>query len=298
MFGYVKPVQSELLVKEYDFYRATYCGICRSMKKHTGFFSNLSLNYDGVILALARMLYIPDNEISAKMKRCVAHPLKKRCMLTVNPATEYTARAFAILAYYKLKDDISDEGAAKKLFTLPVRPILSSGAKKAKIPDVAEIIKNKLSEITRLERENSPSVDEPAHLFGELLGEVFAHGIEHKTAPALKEFGYHLGRFIYAADAAEDYERDRKEGKYNPYVLLYEKKPLSPENKQSIKCALILECKKMEAAVNLLPFGNRYTIENIIKNVIYLGLPKRIGFLDKSEDHEKEKTETGGPEQK
>ena len=88
MFGYVKPVQSELLVKEYDFYRATYCGICRSMKKHTGFFSNLSLNYDGVILALARMLYIPDSDISAKMKRCVAHPLKKRCMLTVNSATE------------------------------------------------------------------------------------------------------------------------------------------------------------------------------------------------------------------
>ena len=298
MFGYVKPVQSELLVKEYDFYRATYCGICRSMKKHTGFFSNLSLNYDGVILALARMLYIPDSDISAKMKRCVAHPLKKRCMLTVNSATEYTARAFAILAYYKLKDDISDDGVAKKVLTLPIRPILSSGAKKANVPDVADVIKNKLEQITELERKKSSSVDAPAHLFGELLGEVFAYGIEHKTAPALKEFGYHLGRFIYAADAADDYERDRKEGKYNPYVILYGGKPLSAENKQSIKCALILECKKMEAAVNLLPFGNRYTIENIIKNVIYLGLPKRIGFLDRSEEKENEKKQIGGLDEK
>ena len=33
MFGYVKPVVSELLVKEHEFYKATYCGICRSMKK-------------------------------------------------------------------------------------------------------------------------------------------------------------------------------------------------------------------------------------------------------------------------
>ena len=30
MFGYVKPVAKELLVKEYEFYKATYCGICRS----------------------------------------------------------------------------------------------------------------------------------------------------------------------------------------------------------------------------------------------------------------------------
>jgi len=36
----------------------------------------------------------------------------------------------------------------------------------------------------------------------------------------------------------------------------------------------------MEAAVNLMPFKNRYTIENIVKNIIYLGLIKRIDFLD------------------
>ena len=31
MFGYVKPLSDELLVKEHNFYRATYCGICRAM---------------------------------------------------------------------------------------------------------------------------------------------------------------------------------------------------------------------------------------------------------------------------
>lgn len=287
MFGYVKPVPAELLVKEYDFYRATYCGICRSMKKYTGTFSNISLSYDGVILALVRMLYVPDSEISAKMKRCVAHPIKKRCMLTINSATEYTARAFAILAYYKMRDDVHDDGFLKKLLLLPARPILSSGAKRARIPDIAEVIKERLEAISRLEEEQCASVDEPADLFGELLKEVFAYGIEGKDSIILGEFGYHLGRFIYAADAAEDYERDRLSGKYNPYVLLYDKKPLTPENKQSIKCALILECKKMEAAVNLMPFGNRRTIENIIKNTVYLGLVKRIEFLDGDGETEK-----------
>ena len=93
-------------------------------------------------------------------------------------------------------------------------------------------------------------------------------------------FGRSLGRFIYSADAAEDYEEDRREGKYNPYVILYGGEPLTRENKKSIKCALLLECKRMEAALNLLPFGNLRTIENILKNIIYLGLTKRIEFLD------------------
>lgn len=283
MFGYVKPLHTELLVKDYEFYRATYCGICRSMKKHTGALSNVSLSYDSVLLALVRMLFVPDGEISARKGRCIAHPLKKRVMLDINSATEYTARAFAILAYHKALDDLADEGFGKKLLVAPVKPILSSGARKAKLPDIADIIADRLSAIRALEESGTPSVDGPAELFGELLGEVFAYGLSERDATVCREFGIALGRFIYAADAAEDYERDRKEGKYNPYVLLYGGEPLTDENRQSIKCALIFECKRMESAVNLMPFGNRATIENIVKNIIYLGLVKRIEFLDKKD---------------
>lgn len=280
MFGYVKPYHKELLVKDYEFYRATYCGICRSMKKHTGALSSVTLSYDSVLLALVRMLYVPDSEIGAKARRCIAHPLKKRPMLNINSATEYTARAFAILSYYKMRDDIADEGAWKKLLIAPIRPVLSGGAKRAEIPDIADLIREKLEAIGELERANTASVDEPAELFGDLLGEVFAYGLSEKDALICREFGRSLGRFIYAADAAEDYEEDRVKGKYNPFVLLYEGKPLTDENKQSIKCGLLLECKKMESAANLMPFGNRATIENIIRNILYAGLPRRIEFLD------------------
>lgn len=290
MFGYVKPVHTELLVKEHEFYRATYCGICRSQKKHTGALSNLTLSYDSVFLALVRMLFIPDSEISARAKRCVAHPFKKRPMVNINSATEYCARAFAILAYYKAKDDIRDEGAGKKILISPIRPILSSAKRRAGIPDVGEVIKEKLDAITALELQEAASVDEPAALFGELLGEIFANGLSGSDALVCRELGESLGRFIYSADAAEDYEEDRKEGKYNPYVKLYGGAPLTAENKKTIKCALILECKRMESALNLLPFGNRRTIENILKNIIYLGLTRRIEFLDDGEEAPKETT--------
>ncbi len=280
MFGYVKPVPAELLVKDYEFYKATYCGICRSMKNHTGALSTISLSYDSVLLALVRMLYLPDSDISADMKRCMAHPLKKRCMLAENSATEYTARAFAILAYHKALDDISDEGRGKRLAVKTVKPILAGSAKKAKLSNISDVIADKLSAISELEKSNTASVDTPADLFGELLGEVFSRGLSGSDGIVTREFGYHLGRFIYAADAAEDYEADRKAGKYNPYVLMYGGAELTDENKSSVKCALILECRGMERAVDLMPFGSRATIENIIRNIIYLGLPKRIEFLD------------------
>ncbi len=287
MFGYVKPYHPELLVKDYEFYKASYCGVCRAMKRHTGVFSNVTLSYDSVFLALVRMLYVPDEKIAAKKKRCAMHPLKARPMLLENEAIEYTARAFAILTYYKMLDDLHDEKLIKRMARRALKPILSHAKKKAKLSQLSDIAAEKLSKITALEDAKCKSVDEPAHLFGELLGEIFAFGFEGEARLVTYACGYHLGKFIYAIDAAEDYEDDRKSGSYNPYVELYGGKELTDENRASIKCALLLECKKIEGAVNLMPFGERLTIENIIKNIIYTGLARRMDFLG-GEEKEKD----------
>ena len=284
MFGYVKPLASDLLVKENEFYKSTYCGICRSMKKHTGALSCATITYDSVFLALVRMAYIPDSALGSRMGRCIAHPLKKRCMLIDNDAIEYTARAFAILSYYKVADDINDEGLKKKLLAGMARPVLRGARRRADIDEIDKMTREKLNAITRLEEERCPSVDMPAALFGELLGEIFAYGLEGEDRLVTYECGYHLGKFIYAADAAEDYDADCKSGSYNPYVIAYGGAPLTDENKATIKTALIMECQRIESAVNLIPFGNKATVENIVNNVIYLGLPKRIEFLSKTEN--------------
>ena len=287
VFGYVKPDVKELLVKEHEFYKSTYCGICRSMKKHTGALSTVTITYDSVFLAMVRMAYMPDPELGSSMRRCVAHPLKKRCMLTDNSAIEYTARAFAILSYYKMKDDLADEGLAKRMLVSATRPILSSAKKKASLNDLAEIVKDRLEKISEIEKKRLPSIDEPAELFGELLGEIFAYGFEGSDRLVTYECGFHLGKFILLADAIDDYDDDAKSGKYNPFVISYGGAPLSRENKQNVKTALLIECQKLENAINLIPFGKKITIENIVRNIIYLGLTKRIKFLDEGEEEEK-----------
>lgn len=280
MFGYVKPVVPELLVKEYELYRATYCGICHAMKRRTGSLSRITITYDSVFLALVRMAFIPDENIKTRKARCLPHPVKPRLILTANDAIDYTADAFAILSYHKMLDDISDEGLRKRLAVSLVRPISKLAKKRAGNAPLAEVISSGLGKITALEQEKCPSVDIPATAFGEVLGEVFAYGLSGSDRLVSYRTGYHLGRFIYSIDAIEDYDEDRRSGNYNPYVCLYGGADLTASNRESVRCALLLECRELEAAVNLLPFDKKATLENTVRNIIYLGLKKRMEFLE------------------
>ncbi len=286
MFGYVKPVIGDLLVKEYEFYKAVYCGICRSMKKHTGALTNATLSYDSVMLALLRLLYEDDSVYKTRRRRCAANPIKKRHIMDDNPALEYTARAFAILSYHKLRDDLADEGAMKRIALAPVRPIVKGGARRADMAELDALAEEKLAAITKLEAEGCPSVDEPATLFGELLGAIFCYGMEGEGATVLYQIGYHLGKFIYAADAAEDYERDVKRGRYNPYAAVYGTDGLTDAQRATIKTGLLLECRALEGAAEFLPITKGVTVINIVRNIIYQGLPERISFLDAPEKKE------------
>lgn len=285
MFGYVKPKRSEMLVKDEAFYRAVYCGICQSMKTETGILSRALLTYDSVFLALCRMVFLPDTAFDRRDIFCPMHPLKKRNALVPNEAITYTVSAFSILSYYKMQDDKKDN--EKKFATALLLPVSKSALGHTDMPSLEETVKSELAAIAALEAENSPSVDEGAEHFGQLLAEIFAYGTEGSTATLLRQTGFHLGKFIYAADAAEDYEKDKKEGKYNPFLLQYGKAPLTKENKESIKTGLLLEAEALSRALELYPFGKRHTLERILKNVVYLGLPERIRFLDekKEEDH-------------
>ena len=39
-------------------------------------------------------------------------------------------------------------------------------------------------------------------------------------AKDLGQMGFSLGRFIYLLDAAADYDKDKRKGKYNPYLAM------------------------------------------------------------------------------
>lgn len=283
MFGYVKAHKPQLKICEYEAYRAAYCGLCRAMKKTTRAPSCLILNYDFVFLCLVRSV-LEGEELKYEQRRCILHPIKKRPMLSLTPTLAYSAKASVELAYYKAEDDIRDSSRGRRIALRAVFPFFKYIKKHAHLPLLESVIQDRLSRLSQLESEKCASIDAPASVFGELLGEVFAHGLKEKNKLLAYETGYHTGKFIYAADAADDYERDAKKGNYNPLVLTYPAK-LSQDNKNSIKTALLLELSYLERAIDLMDFSCCKDVEGIIKNIIYLGMPEVMSrALDKDEN--------------
>ena len=289
MFGYVKPRADDLLVKEYEFFRAVYCGVCRAMRKETGFFSSFALSYDIVFLAVCRML-LTDRSCTYKRCRCIAHPCRARGSLTDNEALPFAARVSAVLLYEKCLDDKKDKGRHRLRGTL-LSPFLRRVAKRARLPFLLGEIEACLAELSALEEARVASVDQPAAVFGDLLGLCFAEGLTGEEHTVFYDVGYHLGVFIYAADAADDYTADKKSGAYNPYVLLYpDGEGFENGIPDTVATSLRLTLSRLGEAVERLPFRGDATLTSIIKNTVYLGLPDRISLLGKPKKKKSSKT--------
>lgn len=282
MFGYVRTMDAELKVKEHELYRATYCGLCRSMGKCTGQCSRMTLNYDFVFLALTRYAISPC-AVSFKAKRCIAHPFKKQSSMERNEILDYCAQASAILNYQKVLDDLSDEKGAKKLRALLLRPFVAHSRKKAikRSPALRELdasIAIKLDELGALEKSESVGVDLPAACFGEILGEIMSFGFDGTEKRISFELGKHIGAWIYVADALDDMREDAKKGRYNPLLKLYGGRIPNEDELSLIYDATKNKLFAASDAFDLIDIDDE-GIKNILSNILYIGIPKRTAEI-------------------
>ena len=113
MFGYITVNQQELKIKEYNRYRAYYCGLCKSLRERHGIAGQMTLTYDMTFLAiLLSGLYEPDS--CSGLERCLVHPCRKHKILS-NEYTAYAADMNILLAYHKCMDDWLDDKSLWKL---------------------------------------------------------------------------------------------------------------------------------------------------------------------------------------
>ncbi len=277
MFGYVRPASAELKVKEYELYRAVYCGLCEALGHNATHISRLSLNYDFVFLALVRMSLAGE---TGKIERhcCLAHPTRKRAVLVDASQLDYCAKLSAVLTYHNLRDDIYDSRGMKRLASRILLPIASIMRRRAHFDRAAEeFISTKLAELSKLEAEMCASLDAAAQPFGELMAYVCSYGFEKGSAGerVASEIGRHIGRYIYIIDAVDDLEDDIKSGAYNPFCMMYaDALKEIRENTEQLRRALTMELIGVEAAVGLVDFEAVPEYGEIIKNIIYLGLPE------------------------
>lgn len=216
MFGYIKPNAGELRVKEYELYKAVYCGLCRTGGKRVSHLTRLLLSYDFVFLAMLRFCFTGE-KLTVHPERCPCFPLRKRPAVGECETLVYCASVFAVLTYYKYCDCIHDEKGFKKLGALLMRVLCKPMKKKAlkRYGGLDETIALPLGELVELEKNGESCLDKAADCFARMLAGAASFGFEGADKRILFECGYHTGRFIYIADACDDLEDDAKKGRYN-----------------------------------------------------------------------------------
>ena len=276
MFGYVRVYKPELKIREYEYYRAAYCGLCRSSGKCTGCASRFALSYDIAFLAIVRIALTGERPEFIQ-RRCLAHPMKKRVEMKPNPQLDYCARAAAILTYHKFRDDRVDERGLKRARAgaglILAGPAHSRGT--AALPGLEVKIAEKLKELSALEKSRCESVDRPAALFGEITEEILAYGLTGEAEAIARQIGKHVGKWIYITDALDDFEKDVSKGRYNPFACLWGES-IPDGSRESIKAALTHELIEAGLGFDLIDYSSFEddTLQGVMQNIIYLGMPK------------------------
>lgn len=276
MFGYVRIRRGELRVKEYEYYRASYCGLCRSMGKCTGQCSRMLLSFDFAYLANVRM-QLAGTVPTFRARRCMVHPLRRRVMMERNEQLDFCAVASTVLAYEKCRDDVADEKGFARLKARLSCFLLHGAYRRAKkrAPLLAQCVRAHLLRLSEEEKKQSPSADAAASIFGDLLADVSAYGLEGPMERLAHKIGWETGRFVYMLDALDDLEQDLKKGRFNPFLRLFGGIP-DEEQKKGVRDAILNCLGDLEAAIDLLPGSEDPTRREILNNILYLGMPDAL----------------------
>lgn len=219
MFGYIKPYVPELKVRDNELYGAIYCGLCKSMGKTLKRTSRMALSYDAVFLALV-LSSLSGKPFEIYKGRCGLNPFRKKLIAKDCDILRYCSAASAQLTYYSVLDKIKDERGIKKLGAKIILPSCRKMKEKAKlIYDFDDKIPEALLEkLHGYETAKCGSLDMTSCCFGELLSYYFRCGAPEGKEASAAVIGDMTGRFIYAADACDDLEKDIKSNSYNPLI--------------------------------------------------------------------------------
>lgn len=269
MFGYVRPSEARLSEADKERFAAAYCGLCRTLGERYGLASRFILNYDFAFLAI--LLW--EGEAPEPLHRgCIAHPAGKRPYFPGNAALELAADYSVILARWQAADALADPGGGKAKYRL-LAAALKGGYRQAaaRRPAFDGKVREQLTRLRALEEGGCASLDEPADAFARLLAGAALEARDPVKRRVLEQLLYHLGRWVYLVDAADDLAEDFAAGSYNPLLCRFalESGVLTEEAREALSVSLDHSIRLMGAAFELWDFG-RWS--PILRATIYEGL--------------------------
>ena len=271
MFGYVRPLKGELKVREYEKFKAVYCGLCHRLKKRCGFAARFVVNFDFTFMA---MLLSESDNPCWEYRRCIASPYKKKCCHCEDPALDIAAEYSVVLAYWKLRDSITDDNFWSALKSRGMALLLKRSYKKAAnaSPEFDSLVRKNLNELSELEKERCPSLDKTADRFAEILKSAAAGVVSEERRRILEQIFYHTGRIVYLLDAVDDLKENFESESYNPLIYRFGLSAgnMDDETAAAVELTLRHSQNLLSSAFELLPNGPWTDINT---NIIYYGLP-------------------------
>ena len=261
MLGVMTVRKDELKIREYDRYRAFYCGLCRAIGKRCGTACRMALSFEMTFLALLHTaLY--ESETTTEHRRCVLHPVHKRAMLG-NEAIDYCADLSALVSYYDLRDGWEDE---RRVDRLAESALLKKAALRAgeNLPRQREAVVRYVNALHEVEARDDQNLDVAANLTGDMLGELYVMK-QDVYERDLRELGFYVGKFIYLCDCYEDLEQDEKKHNYNPLLSRRESPTFETDCEQMLSDMMARACMAFER----LPILQD---AEILRNILYSGI--------------------------
>lgn len=272
MFGYILPRREELKVREFEQFRAAYCGLCHTLGRRYGVWSRFLLNYDFTFLA---MLLSPAEAPVCERRRCIASPIQARSCCAGCEGMDVAADESVILVWWKLRDQVADspfwKGLPARVLSRLLRPSYRKAARLR--PGFDRVVREQLERLQRMEEERCPSLDRTADTFACLLRAAAPAGPDETRRRAVEQLLYHVGRWIYLVDAWDDRTDDRKSGGYNPVNLRYD----LPDDGSGDEAAHQQLALTLQHSRNL-ALSAFYLLEEgawtpILENILCLGMP-------------------------
>ena len=255
MFGYVRPAADRLTEEQEACFRAAYCGLCHTLGERYGLPGRMILNYDLTFLAML----LSEGQDEQCRKGCVMHPLKGRTCTCGGEAFALAADMSVILTWWQIQDGIADHGFWSGLKYRAASWMLRRAYRKARLlrPAFDEGTQRHLKALSQLEKEKSSSIDAAADTFAQLLSGAADEVEEPVKRRVLAQMLYHMGRWIYLIDGADDLKKDAESGNYNPVALRYglTDGTWTPESRRDFATTLDHSIHQMAAAFELWDFG-------------------------------------------
>ena len=256
MHGYVRPPLGTLPQAEAERFRRAYCGLCHTLGQRYGLTERFILNYDFTYLAI----FLSDGEEPAPaLARCPVSPLRRREYEPQTEALALAADESVILAWWQARDGVADHGAVGGMKYRAAGAALTGAYRKAaaRRPDFDRAVRRQLDILARLEAENCPSLDQPADAFAALLSSAASEVDDPVRRRVLEQLLYHLGRWVYLIDAADDLKIDAASGNYNPVALRFGLTDgvWTPAARQEFTNTLDHSIRMMTTAFELWDFG-------------------------------------------